>query len=198
MTTIATLGDVCPRLAELLDSGRQDTRRRESAAAVIDLDNLLHRGFDRRTQRPRPQAELNVHGICAALRARGVWFGAVCRNREFSSRDAQVWSSLGFKAVAARRNCDDLVINVANDLVRSGIETLVLVAGDGDYIPMVKDFRRKDIKVEVWARSANVSYFLANSASTIQYIDSFIYERGFRGVSPAANEDNHTPRAVRK
>lgn len=195
MPAVATLADVCPQLADLLDSSQQQIRRRETAAAVFDLDNLLHRGFDRRTRRPRPQAGLDVHGICAALRARGVSFGAVCRNREFSSEDAQVWSGLGFRAVAARRNCDDLVINVANDLVRSGVETLVLVAGDGDYIPMVKDLHRKDIEVEVWARSANVSRRLASSVTRIQFVDLFIYERGFRSVKPAANQDDYASAA---
>jgi hypothetical protein len=167
--TLGTLSEIRP------NSGKPDARKADGRlACVVDLDNMLHRGFDRQTKRPRPQADIDVMGLSAELYARGVSRGTVCRNREFSLLASAIWRAKGFKVLAAHKNCDNAVIDEALTYAKTGIDTLILIAGDGDYTDLVKELRRKGICVEVWARSYNISTGLAKAASNIRFVDRFV------------------------
>jgi len=139
-----------------------------ATAAVIDLDNLLHRGVDRLTGRSRPQALLDIHGFCSALWGRGVVRGTVCRNRQFSPEEKRQWSRFGFATVTTGRNCDPDVIKIARCFAQQGVKEIVLVSGDHGYSSMVKEFGTRNIFVEVWSRTEKLSQELARCASSVR------------------------------
>ncbi|MEA2976416.1 MAG: hypothetical protein QOF19_1936 [Alphaproteobacteria bacterium] len=143
-------------------------------ACVVDLDNILHRGFDKRSGLPRHQGQLDILGLSTALRDRGVVCGSVCRNRRFSQVAEKVWSKLGFKVVAAGDNCDDEVISEVEGYAKAGIQELILIAGDGDYCRAVTRIRAQNIRVECWARRANASEKLIGASDGFRCIDDFV------------------------
>jgi hypothetical protein len=143
-------------------------------AAVVDLDNMLHRGFDRHSGRPRPQAGIDVVGLCAELRCRGVSSGTICRNKHFPAHLAQLWRSQGFEVLPVGRNCDDAVKQEALRYVSIGKRTIILMAGDGDYVKLVDQLHNLGVRLEVWARRANYSQELARSADRVRFIDWFL------------------------
>jgi hypothetical protein len=143
-----------------------------SPACIADLDNLLHRGFTG-VGSARPQARLDVLGLSVKLRNRGVMRGTICRNHEFPTLAAALWSELGFRVVATRANCDDQVICESQRYAEQGARMIVLVAGDGDYCDLVKKFHLRGIHVEVWARRGNISRRLVKLADSVEYIDEF-------------------------
>jgi len=144
------------------------------AAAVVDLDNMLHRGFDKISGRPRPQADLDIEGFCSELRGRGAYSGTICRNRAFREQDARSWHEQGFEVLAAGGNCDDVVAQEARRYAAIGKRTIILVAGDGDYKKLATELRGRGVFIEVWARRANHSAKLAQAASRVRFIDQFL------------------------
>ncbi len=143
-------------------------------ACVVDLDNLLHRGFDKRSGSAKPQGQLDILGLSTALRQRGVVCGTVCRNWDFPALAEQLWVKLGYKVHASRHNCDDDVISEAESYAEAGVGQLILVGGDGDYTKAVKALRARGIRVEIWARKASTSEDLAGAADSVRYIDRFL------------------------
>jgi uncharacterized LabA/DUF88 family protein len=143
-------------------------------ACVVDLDNLLHRGFDKRSGTAKPQGQLDILGLSAALRQRGVACGTICRNWDFPPLAQQLWAKLGFKVVASRHNCDDDVISEAESYAEAGVAQLILVGGDGDYTKAVKALRARGIRVEIWSRKASTSEDLAGAADSVRYIDRYL------------------------
>jgi hypothetical protein len=143
-------------------------------ACVVDLDNLLHRGFEKRTGAARPQAQLDVRAFAAALKQRGVTIGTICRNRSFTALAEQTWAALGFTAIAAGKNCDPHVELAVENYAQAGCRDLVLVAGDGDYCGIVRRLQAQGIRVEVWSRKASASTELINTADQVRYIDTFL------------------------
>jgi hypothetical protein len=144
------------------------------AAAVVDLDNMLHRGFDKNSGRPRPQADLDIPGFCSELRHRGAYSGTICRNRAFREQDARSWHEQGYEVLATGTNCDDVVSQEALRYAKIGKGTIILVAGDGDYEKLVDQLRGRGVYVEVWARRANYSLKLAQAANRLGFVDQFL------------------------
>lgn len=144
------------------------------AACVVDLDNILHRGFDRRTGLARPQAIFDAAGFSKELRARGVDRGTICRNWKFSELSERFWGGLGFSVRASRSNCDSRVIDEAKRYSANGCHTLVLVSGDSDYCELVDHLRASGIFVEIWARRSNASRQLIRMADRVQHIDNLL------------------------
>lgn len=146
-------------------------------ACVIDLDNLLHRGFDDAAY-ARPQARLDVFALLAKLQQQGVRQGSICRNRAFSRLGEELWNKLGFKAVAAGTNCDSHVIRESLCYAALGAQAIVLVAGDGDYSALLRLLHSNGVRVEVWARRSNCAKRLIDLADRVEYVDRFLSERG--------------------
>jgi len=153
------------------------------AACVVDLDNILNRGFDKKRGAARPQAQLDILRLAAALREHGVTCGTICRNRDFPPLAEQLWGKLGFRVIAANKNCDDEVIEAAKGYAYAGVSELILVAGDSDYVPLVTTLRARGIRVQVWSRRATTSKQLVGVASRVRDIDSFL-------TAPAAANTN--------
>lgn len=142
-----------------------------SAAAVIDLDNILHCGH-------RSRRVLDVIGIVRELRQAGVKAGTVCCHFGPGALGELLWSRLGFKVVAANENVDPYVISSALGYASRGdIKKIVLIAGDGGYSATVDQLKKAGIEVEVWARRGSTSTKLAQRVSHIRWIDQFLGEQ---------------------
>jgi hypothetical protein len=156
------------------------------SAALVDVDNLLHRGFDRRARLSRPQAILDARGLATALRSRGVDRGTICRNWAFSKIAREFWAGFGFMVSSSGTNCDQQVVAEARRYAEDGCQTLILVSGDGDYCDLVDRLRRNGIFVEVWARRSSSSRDLLRLANRVQYVDPFVLPHASaRGASRA-------------
>ena len=170
-SNIATLADAPAK--EIVDARHAGFWCCSRAACVIDLDNILHRGFEK-SGAARPQAQLDILRLSSALRERGITRGTICRNREFPALAEQLWDRLGFKVVAARKNCDDAVIDAAKHYAQAGVQELVLVGGDDDYRRVVTSLRAQGVRVEIWSRRAKASEKLISASDAVRYIDDFI------------------------
>jgi hypothetical protein len=141
------------------------------AAAVIDLDNVLHRGG-------RSRLVLDVINLTRELRHASVVVGTVCCHYRPAAMGELLWCKFGFNVVAANDNCDPQVIAAAIGYgSRSDINKIVLIAGDGGYCPMVDQLQQAGIGVEVWARRSSLSTKLARCAAQVRWIDQFLSEK---------------------
>ncbi len=147
----------------------------QHAVAVVDLDNLLHRGLFKQSHTPRPQGVLDVKGLAAALKAAGVSGGAVCRNRAFPPFAQLLWESLGFKTISTGHNCDPEVMReLERQVDHPSVDRVVLVAGDGGYRTTLRNLKARQLLVEVWGRQKSTSKKLAEEADCVRWIDGFI------------------------
>lgn len=145
-----------------------------ACAAVIDLDNLLHRGFDY-GHRARPQADLDVLGLARMLREKlGVTCGTVCRNRPFPPLAAALWQRLGFTTISVGMNVDDAAISEAKRWVASGVVRLVLLTGDYDFADLVRLLRKQGVAVEIAAKSFTCSKRLRAIVDAFTAVDGFV------------------------
>lgn len=146
-------------------------------ACVIDMDNLTHRGFDNRTGHARRHAQLDILGLASALRESGVERGTMCRNWDLPALAEQLWTKLGFKVIASRRNCDPEVIAEALRYADAGFSQLTICSGDAGFTETVNNLRKRGIRVDIWTRQATASARLVNAADSVRYIDDFFVER---------------------
>jgi|GEM_PF-5122973 len=144
-----------------------------TCAAVFDLDNILHRGFDRKG-RPLPQAELDVVGLAKMLREHGVTCGTVCRNRQFAPLAAALWRRLGFETVSVGANVDDVAIAEAERWAAGGARRIVLLTGDKDFAGVVAGLRQKGVAVEIVAPTVKCSKRLRALATAFTALDNFV------------------------
>ena len=152
-------------------TGRPFPRR----ACVVDLDNLLQRGLDKSTGHARARAGLNVLAFASELRSMGIVDAVICRNWQFHLIEQRLWNALGFETVATHTNCDQEVMRTVAALVAAGSPELILVAGDGDYLNLVRTVRACGVSVEIWARSASTAAALITAADKIRYIDDLLH-----------------------
>jgi hypothetical protein len=149
--------------------------RASAPACVVDLDNLLHRGRDKRDGRPRPRATLDLDALAAALHEHGVSHGIVCRNWSFSLVEDRLWNAFGFETRAVGANCDLRVIASLIAFADAGCRHLILLAGDADYAATVSRLRADGVRVEIWSRRSTVAASLAAVADAIRYVDDLIF-----------------------
>jgi predicted nuclease of predicted toxin-antitoxin system len=142
-------------------------------AAVFDLDNMLHRGFDKKG-RALPQAELDVVGLASMLREHGVTCGTVCRNRQFPPLAAALWQRLGFQTVSVGANVDEVAMAEAERWATAGAKRVVLLTGDSDFAGVVARLRQKGVGVEIVARTVKCSKRLRALASQFTALDRFV------------------------
>jgi len=141
------------------------------------MDNLTHRGFDNRTDHARPHGQLDILGLTSALRQSGVVRGTMCRNWDLPALAEQLWTKLGFKVIASRRNCDPEVIGEALRYADAGFSQLTICSGDAGYTETVNNLRKRGIRVDIWTRKATASARLVSAACDVRYIDDFFVER---------------------
>ena len=145
------------------------------AACVVDLDNLLHRGRDKRLGCLRPRANVDVQALASALRERDVTRSIVYRNWSFSLLEERLWDAHGFETRSVGVNCDPHVIEALVALVDAGCRHLILIAGDDDYSARVTRLRARGVRIEIWSRRTKTAATLAASADAVRYLDELIH-----------------------
>jgi uncharacterized LabA/DUF88 family protein len=86
-----------------------------------------------------------------------------------------------FKKPAKEQKAASVDINITIDLLRTcyhrHAEAVVLISGDGDYIPLVKEAMRTGTHVIVGALSSGVNTALTSAGDSFWNLDSFFFEK---------------------
>jgi hypothetical protein len=140
--------------------------RRPRIACVIDADNIWVHGN-------KPRASRFVLRLVEALEQRGIQRGTVCRN-VFSESELALWQPTRFEPRAANCNCDPFVVHAAIAYLQGGLDWLILVGGDGDYVPLVKAAQAAGASVEVWTRRSTASHALMKTADRVCFVEDIV------------------------
>jgi uncharacterized LabA/DUF88 family protein len=85
-----------------------------------------------------------------------------------------------FKKPAKEQKAASVDINITIDLLRTcyhrHAESVVLISGDGDYIPLVKEAMRTGVHVIVGALSSGLNSTLTSAGDSFWNLDSFFFE----------------------
>jgi hypothetical protein len=163
-----------------------DDTRRPRIACVIDADNIWVHGN-------KPRASRFVLRLVEALEQRGIQHGIVCRN-VFSESERALWRPTRFEPRATSCNCDPFVVHAAITYLQDGLDWLILVGGDGDYVPLVKAAQAAGTSVEVWARRSTASHALMKAADRVCFIENIVRA----DVSCAMDTEAGEPRLVKR
>lgn len=142
---------------------------RRKVFAVVDRDHLYNRG------KGNPRAALSLDVFSRALAFRGVCSGTAF-SHYYTPQERKDWRCTGLKLVETRMNCDWHVSSAVADFVDAGCNWLILVSGDGDFLPVVRLVRRLGVKVEVWVRCDSACQDLLKEADRVRFIDDMIHE----------------------
>ncbi len=137
--------------------------------AVIDRDNLYNRGAG------RPRATVTMELFARALKFRGIC-GGMAFSHFFPAREREEWRDTGLKLVETRANCDWHLSSAIANYVKEGCDWLVLVSGDGDFLPVVRLARLLGVRIELWYRPDSVSRDLLQEVDRHRRIDDMIVE----------------------
>ena len=75
-----------------------------------------------------------------------------------------------------------MAVDIISSAYEVSYDTVVLVSGDGDFVPVVKKLRNLNIKIEVWSFKNLLSEQLKDvvGVSNINYINKIYYKPPFR------------------
>jgi uncharacterized LabA/DUF88 family protein len=86
-----------------------------------------------------------------------------------------------FKKPAKEQKTASVDINITIDLLRTcyhrHAQAVILISGDGDYIPLVKEAMRTGMLVIVGALSSGLNTGLTSAADSFWNLDNFFFER---------------------
>lgn len=147
-------------IIDLTDDGHPPARR--PAAVLIDLENLVLAAPHHAPRRGHDVARVMLqHAWRVANTLCLPRWNVVVGHRALVSRVVDIAASAGLRLSGGPAGCNradrELVDRATTDLP-SGIDTVVLVSGDGDFIPLVvqQQSRGLDVIVVSWRRSLSM------------------------------------------
>jgi NYN domain len=152
----------------------------KSGCAYIDVDNILHNGFDQSTGLAHRRATLNLKVFSKALAASGIRDATAFAHHCNKSQRVE-WAHRNIALVETNANADEqIALSAINNLLRhwqenyKNIPRLIIVSGDHCFCDLVEAARAAGTEVHIWTRSDKASFRLLNAANEWRLIDNML------------------------